>query len=597
MVQVTDISLDGAGYMVAPGSYRRSSEGEAEGRGGVWVQKDFVGGQRRALQLEKDRGWDAEGVGPALGGQGVEPWPFATSNADGAIVTAPTSGVAAHHAVVGNNVYVGIGRYLYRSVAVNAGAWGNFTQVADVGAGNVITDVTAYAGKVAVCCGSTKDIQIWDPGVGTLSTFGAGERGTVAIGYANRLVWADATSDGVVRMSTGGGIDERALDATVVNLGLHGGKVVIATRASLWLLGGQGDAATGRWTADPEPIFSHGLWTQAEDYRFLASYGGKLYTWLAGQVMEWNPNGGATRQGWRATGIEGRDCFGGVVAGDRLIVATKQRNGAGEVWSFDGTGWWLIETGSLRLWPVYLAGAGNLDLLAFRSGSTTYDLYRLVYRDSATGNFRASGSYKTSLIDAGMPEQAKAWRRIGVSFATPEVRGNGASADPVTVTVAYSVDGGETFTTHAAATLSGPGPRTFTLDQEILGGHVEASTLQVLVSWSGVTDWAPTLTGIWAAYEALGTPLRRRRWRFGVLARDGLVRRDGSPHPWNGQEIAASLWSAWEAGTTLTYRDVDYDLTGRQHAVRITAIGEERPKPADGGRWGEAVVTVALAEL
>ena len=69
MPQITDIVLDGAGYMVVPGSYRRTQDGLPEGRTGRISLSDFFGGQRRALQLERDRGWDAEGVGPALFGQ------------------------------------------------------------------------------------------------------------------------------------------------------------------------------------------------------------------------------------------------------------------------------------------------------------------------------------------------------------------------------------------------------------------------------------------------------------------------------------------------------------------------------------------------
>jgi hypothetical protein len=56
MPQTTDIVLDGAGYMVLPGSYRRMQDGVAEGRMGRINLSDFFGGQRRALQLERDRG-------------------------------------------------------------------------------------------------------------------------------------------------------------------------------------------------------------------------------------------------------------------------------------------------------------------------------------------------------------------------------------------------------------------------------------------------------------------------------------------------------------------------------------------------------------
>jgi hypothetical protein len=44
-------------------------------------------------------------------------------------------------------------------------------------------------------------------------------------------------------------------------------------------------------------------------------------------------------------------------------------------------------------------------------------------------------------------------------------------------------------------------------------------------------------------------------------------------------------------------RDLDYDLTARQYAVRVVGISEEIPKPADGGRWGESVLKLTLVEV
>ena len=52
--QTTDIVLDGAGYMLAPGGYRRSQDGIAEGRTGRVTMQDFFGGQRRALRGHRD---------------------------------------------------------------------------------------------------------------------------------------------------------------------------------------------------------------------------------------------------------------------------------------------------------------------------------------------------------------------------------------------------------------------------------------------------------------------------------------------------------------------------------------------------------------
>ena len=82
MPQSTDVELAGAGYMLAPGAYKRTVDAAAAGqrhdRGAPGAARrvaveDFAGGQRQALGRTADghpsRGWDAVGVGPAYGGQ------------------------------------------------------------------------------------------------------------------------------------------------------------------------------------------------------------------------------------------------------------------------------------------------------------------------------------------------------------------------------------------------------------------------------------------------------------------------------------------------------------------------------------------------
>ena len=44
-------------------------------------------------------------------------------------------------------------------------------------------------------------------------------------------------------------------------------------------------------------------------------------------------------------------------------------------------------------------------------------------------------------------------------------------------------------------------------------------------------------------------------------------------------------------------RDLNYDATPRQHQMRIAAIEEAVPKPADTGWWGENAVALTLAEV
>jgi hypothetical protein len=598
MTQPTDIVLAGDGYMVAPGAYRRSADGVNEGGAGRIILRDFVGGQRRAIHLEAERGWDSEGVGPAHFGQGVEPWPYDTGFAD-PVIGPPSQTVRAHSMLVGDAIYVGIGRFLYRSVTVSAGTWSAFTQVADLGVGNVATGLALYTAKVAICCGSTRDIQLFDPATSTLSTFQANDKGIHAVGYANRLVWSSAAAGGTneLQMNTGGGLDSRSLDSPIARMALHGGKIAIATQTSLYLLGGKSDPVAAKWIGEPEPFFTHGTWTGPDDYPFLVSYGGKLYTWLANQVMEWNPNAGASRQGWRAIGVEGTVCYGGTVAGPYLIVSLRNRAGSGQVWAYDGAGWWLIEEGAVRVWPVSLAGTGGYDLLGFRASATTYDLYRLVHRDSVAHAYRSQGSYRTSLLDAGAPNERKAWRAIRAVFASPEPRGNQSSTDPLTLTLRYSIDGGATWTDTATSVPANPATRVLDLGGALAGPLPESRYLQVEVAWSSVSDWAPVLTAIAVEYERLGDSARRRRWQIGVVARDRIVERDGSRHLRSAAEIVADLWQAWEGGATVAFRDIDYDVDPTERRVRIVGLSEQSAIPSNPASIAASHLTITLLEV
>jgi hypothetical protein len=598
MTQATDVVLAGDGYMVTPGTYRRMSDGVHEGAPGTIVLRDFVGGQRRAIQLEAERGWDSEGVGSVLFGQGVEPWPYGTSFTD-PVIGMPTTSSRTVSMLLDDAIYVGIGRYLYESVSLAATAWSAFTQVADLGTGTVISALAYYQDKLAICCGSTRDIQLFDPITSTLTTLQAGEKGHQAVGYASRLVWSSAASgaQGELRMTTGGGLDSRALDSPIVRMALHGGKIAMATRSSLYLLGGRADATAAAWVGEPEPFFTHGVWTGADDYPFLISFGGKLYTWLANQVMEWNPNTGSSRQGWRSVGVDGTVCYGATVAGPYLILSLRNRAGTGQLWAYDGAGWWLIEQGAVRIWPVALSGAGTFDLLGFRSSSATYDLYRLTYRDAVAHSYRSQGSYQTSLLDAGTPNERKAWRSMRASFACPEERGNQSSVDTLTLTIRYSTDAGATWVDAASATIGVASGRIYDLGGALTGTIPESRYLQVEVAWDSVPDWAPTLTAIAIEYERLGDAARRRRWQLGVMAQDRMVERDGGQHLRSGAQTVADLWQSWQDGSTVTFRDVDYDADPVERQVRVVGVAEQIPVPSNPAAIAASHLTVTLLEV
>lgn len=601
MPQPSDITLDGTPYMLLPGTYRRASAGPPEGRTGRIAISDFVGGQRRALQLERDTAWDSPGVGPAFFGQGVEPWPAIATHTD-SVLRAVTAAQRVHAQALGNAIYLGIDRYVYRTVALTAGSWGNLTQVADLGAGKTITGLARSNGYLAIACGIARDIQLLDPGTLVLTTLSAGLTGSWIMGYASRLVIGDPLpgNDGILRLTTGAGLDTRELDAPIVNMALHGGKVAIATRSAFWLLGGRADAVSGKWLGEPEPIYTQ-LAAADDDFNFLCSFGGKLYTWLAGSAVEWNPNGGSSKQGWRATGLEGRLCYGGTVAGNMLVVAIQNRTGRYQLWAYDGTGWWLMAERETTpwVWPVALAGAGSFDLLAFRDADTgvTYDLARMIPRSPAAPSYAATGSFTTALLDAGERNAVKSWRAIGATFATPEDRGNPASIDPVTLALQWSTDGGTTWTTAATSTLSDSSARTHELTAELPSDVAVARYLQLRVTFASVIDWSPVLTGLWADYALLDQPPRRRRWSFAILARDASIQRDGSVATLDGRAQITALWQSWEDNQTLSFRDLDYDATPIERAVRITAIEEHVPKPTDAANWGAATLHLQLLEL
>ena len=595
---ISDITLDGVGYMVVPGSYRREGDGAPDTRSGEVSQIDFYGGQRRSLQLERDRSWDAVGVGPALGGQGVEPWPWSGAYTDGTIATVTT--VRAPHLVLDPYAYVAIGRYLYRSVALSASNWGSFSQVADVGAEKTITRLAHYQGKIALCCGTGLDVQLYNPAGGALSALSAGLTARIGIGYAGQFVYGDpaAGSEHVVKITTGGAIDNRALDAPIVNMGLHDGRIAIATKQSLWMLGGRVDAATSQWTEEPEPFFTHGIWTDDEDFLFLLSYGGRLYTWIGNGVMEWNPNG--DRRGWRSTGVEGRSCTGATVSGDRLIVCLVNRAGQSETWAFDGSGWWLVlrSSNQTRVWPMYTGGAGNIDVVLFRDGSTsvTYDLLRLVYRHDALTSYNSgTAEFRSSLLDGGERSVRKSWRRITATFAAPEQRGNPASIAPITLALAFSTDAGRTFTSAGSLLVTDPTERTLQMTFDI-GQHAAIGPfLQLQVTWSGVVDWAPALVGLHAEYEAIDLAPRRRRWRCAIRARDRAVQRDGSIDPRPANDMAIDLWTVWATAQPVLFTDLDFDETSLTHAVQIVSLTETVPAVSE--RHGDSHIALELVEL
>jgi hypothetical protein len=621
MPQDTDITLDGAGYMLAPGGYERSQDGIAEGRTGRIVMQDFFGGQHRALQLERDRGWGGIGTGPALDGQGVAPWPRIAAAALDPASQIPSATAPIPSATVNDHVFFAVGSRLYRTAALSSAVWSAPVEVWASG-GPAITSLAWYNDDLLIALGDLADLVVFQYPAGPAATLLAGETGRHVASYAGFALWSQAQAGGAtneIRMVTGSGVESRYLDARVTRLTTAGGKVWAASNTSLysftgrvretlvpnpaWTPGSTDPTSVPalRWSGEWDPFFQHGSWSDEDDYTFLLGFGGRLITWIGKRVVEHNPSG--DRAGWHDLGLGGRACRGACVAGGYLVVAIEDERGAAEVWAWNGAGWWLLlrhETGATRwTWPLALSGAGNQDVLVFRDGSRDIDLIRLHSRTAVSDTLPSSGSYVTSLLDAGERDKDKAWRAIGAVFASPEPHGDPASTVPVTVTLEWSEDAGATWSTAATRTLAATATDAgqFTLEAAITSDTAVGRWMQLRVTWSGVSDWAPVLTGLWAEFEVLDAPARRRRWQLAVVAHDQVVRRDGGELTRSGRELIAELWDAWETGTTLPFRDIDHDADPTERRVRIVGIREAVARPADAGETGDAVIRLTLVEV
>ncbi len=627
MSETTDISLDNAGYMLTPGAYQRSQDGMAEGRTGRIVMQDFFGGQHRALQLERDRGWAGIGTGPALDGQGIVPWPhIASSSLDGGSQV-PSASTPVPTATVNEYVFFAIGSILYRTTALTATTWSTPAEVWNAGIGVTITSLAWYNDDLLVALGDDGDLMYLQYPSGPATPLLSGEQAHRVVSYAGFALWSQAgpsTGSGggatnEIRMVTGSGVESRYLDARITQLTTAGAKVWAPSNTSPYSFTGRvretlipypgwtagSDEPTSipalRWSGEWDPFFQHGTWSDDDDYTFLLGFGGRLITWLGKQVVEHKPSG--DRAGWRDLGLGGRACRGACIAGGYLVVALEAVDGASEVWVWNGAGWWLLlrdGSGATRwIWPTNLSGAGDWDVLLFHDGSRDIDLARLHWRSDSRHTLPATGTYVTSMLDANERDKDKAWRKVGAVFANPDIHGDGDSADPVTVSLEWSADAGATWQTAAIRTLAAAAAdaRQFTLDADIASDAAVSRWMMLRTRWSSVSDWAPVLTGLWTEFEVLDAPARRRRWQLSVVAHDQVVRRDGGEMSRTGRQLIADLWLAWKEGTTLPYHDIDYDAEPVERRVRIVGIKEEVARPADAGDLGDAVIQLTLVEV
>jgi hypothetical protein len=600
---LADITLNGDPFFLVPGGYVRSAENPAPAEPGRLKLARFERGLGIAYDDspgdEAAGGWSGAAVHSGNDGAGVEPWPFMVAHTDAALVSAPVTTVRIGAIAAGGNVYIHNNTRLYRTVAVTATSWSNLTAVQTTT--GPIFDLGYFRDDVLVAIGMAQDIIRWQTLANAGITWRAGLKGHFMQGYAGAMLFGQVNAAVREIVFIGGTatdgtatLDSRWLDSPIVRMGMFEGAAVIATQQSMFKLSGHSQRVAGAgalWDGEPEPLFSHGFWvnTQAGDFVFLLSLAGKLYTWLAGGVMEHDPGS----DGWRPVGPRGRNCYGACVAADHLLVAIETSDERSQLWAFDGVGWWLIvDTAAPGLiWPCALSGAGSFDFIVFTHNSTTYRLGRLVPRSAANHAYHPTASWTSPLLTAGNVDTTKAWRQLVANFSAPMAPGNPSSVDSVTAYLDYSLDAGETWTQAATVTTG--------IDRTVEISHVFSAPpisrlLQLRVRWESVVDWAPILTSLVVDFATIDTAPRRQQWKLDVAVPDQLT---GS-----GRITIEELWDAWRLGTSVVFRDIDYGSNPVERSVRILDIEESAPGAPRGGQgtdglWSGGVVTLTISEV
>ena len=586
-----DIELDGVGLMLVAGSYQRMQEPLAEGRLDRVRIVDFYGGSGRALQQERDRFWASVGAMPALDSQGVSAGP---KRQDRQLTVSPAFDPAKRTwaFVTTTGAWVVNGANIYE-VSTSGGLFANLVHRRSLAA--VALDAVMAGQYLYVAFGAAATVGRYDTVANSyVSDAFSGLRATLLGVNEVNVVLVDATAgqERTVKQVTGGA-SSVTLDYPVLRLFQYDGDLWALTNGSLWRLGTASNGAVEATLEANLPLTAYG-----DDGAWAVAYQDGLYLWRSGRVMRYRRKDGVGLL--EPAGPDGQTSSGACVVGGWLLCEVRNRwTGVSELWGYDGRGWWQLEDGvgaGPWQWPVSIAGrAADAEVLAGRGGSSNrVSVWQVVPKPGLPG-LRESWWLATSLLDAGERDRPKLWRGMGCELAWPDER---ASSGTVYVKLEYSADGGATWAQAGGEFAFDPGlyGRRGSMAVEI-SPPVRGRYLQVRVSVRNVSTWCPVLVGVWAEYELVQVGASRKKWRMTVQCRDGQVLRDGGVHPLGGWEQARAVWQAYEGEGAVTFKDIDYDLTGVVERVRVVGVREVLGKgePRDG--YGERQVEVTLVEV
>ena len=604
MAQTHDIMLDGAGYMIVPGSYSYAVAGAqaAAVRAGVpSFAQAYASGQRTPAVIDRDTArWTAVGMQPVPAGFGDEPGRLILAPGE-VFPTLAVSAFDSHSQAViySGEVYFSQGSSLYRVLR----AGGNWSTILLIGtAAGPITSMAVIDNLLYMACAAPATTMSNYAGSGAIVNAPAAQA-AVIWQYAQGIWRSKGSDPTTVSGSIDGGVTwtEWQLDSTVRAVvpwrgrSTGGGVMLIATTSMLWELAGQWAGSPAVFSGTVSPLYSGLGGGGTDDFAWLVEFNGLVYTWYAGSVYGWD--------GVRLALVPGAPrgvTHGGCAAGGTLCVSTTDpATGYTTIACYDGLRWFTLARGNSRLW-TNLAGTngiiGDGHLLAFAQGGAVLSRWSLPVVGFA-GMPATSGTVTIGPLDGGQGDTIKTWTRVVIDWSlalqpsqTPPAANPGG-----TLLVETSVDDGSVWTTQGML----PVAVGATSKQEVivLGAFLEAQRLLIRVTWTPTSAYAAfQIDGIWASGWTIADAPHRETWAMKLKVTDKLIMRDGSVDARSGETMLQALRSLAQTGRTATFHDLDDDLSPTTRTVRVAELKETERK-GDGTHFLESQVALTLIAI
>lgn len=606
MPQTHDIILDGAGYMVVPGSYSYAVAGAAVApvRAGIpSFAQAYEAARHAPTVVDRDAArWTSVGLRPVPLGIGDEPGRLILASGEVFPTLAsinPFDGNS-QAAIYGGDVYFSQAQFLYK-VLRSGGNWNGVTFVGTA-AGTITsmavinnllymacappaTTMSNYAGSGAIA--NTPAVQaaiIWQYGQGIWRSKG-NDPTTISGSIDGGATWIQWQLDSPVRAvvpwhgrATGGGV------------------MLIATTFMLWELAGQWAGSPATFNGTVSPLYTGLGGGNTDDFMWLVEFDGLIYTWYAGSVYRWSgarlePVAGAPR------GLTN----GGCVAGGTLCVSTTDpATGYTTLSCYDGVRWFNLARGTARRWANLFGSGGMIGdghLLAFTQGAAILSRWALPV--SGFSSLPAtSGNVIVGPLDGGQGDALKTWTQAVIDWSLavhPSQRPPPANPGG-TLLIETSVDDGVTWVAQGTVTVTaGATSRQETITLGTAG--LAAQRLLIRVTWTPASAYAAfQIDGIWASGWTVADAPHRETWTMKLKITDTLVKRDGSVDARSGETMLQALRSLAQTGRTTTFQDIDNDLAPMTRTVRVIEL-KETARKGDGVHFLEGQVALTFIAI